>query len=936
MTFYLMKKRGLSNIVAKVLIILLVVVAVGIIWFFTRGLVENTKSTTEESQLFSGVQFSMVKNSYVFDSNKNLFFSVQRLAGGGKVSGIYVVLEDSSGQSKIFSNYADLTSTGGIENFETISITILASQHGLGDIARVKIYPVIQNSGEEFILGTTDVINFDSENSENQNQECSSNTDCVSSNSCITATCVNSRCEFNSSNCSPTDLGQTPSPPIRTPGGGSGGGGGGGGGGTTTPPPAGAVCGNSNCESGENFQNCPADCLAPLSVCGNNITESGEECDDNNLISGDGCSLTCEIEHCVLTSAEWNVQTATEGDTLTLIVNATNCDEEILNFTVFENDLIGDDNVSIQPTSAEVINGKAESTWIAEFDAGDPGPSAEYYFVATLSTDEDITISSSNVIVSQLIIPPNCGNGDIDAGEQCDDGNIVTESCVYGLQSCTVCNSQCQNVFGAVSYCGDNSIDSANGEQCDGTDLNGEDCISRGFDSGDLSCFPDCSGFDTVLCISGEIQTCGDNVIEGTEICECGLDLICGNADDELSGVTCNSLEYSGINPTCSSDCLSLDINSCGIIRTISASNRTADFPDSWLVVYNVNNSESVQWVNWYIDQWAIPRENIFGVNASNDERITRDEFENKIFLPLQTYLKNNLESNSRIMGIVVGYRVPGNFYLDSNNPVQQGGGGWSVTNNLADMAAWRAYHRGNPNSFYVGSGIRPRLTKESLNNNLENITYISLATPGKFYLTARIDAPTLEQAKNLTLRARVITEGTLDLTGNKIHYDYSHPGAAGGDEWTALKNAVTIDSITSDNLVYPWEEFFFPSPTLNSAFRFSYYKVNQWQNVVWSNSGARVLHYSLDSFGAVTVRVLNWPSSGVAVPNALYNGGYAAAFGATAEPFSGNEPYPNTILWSFHENQTLGEAFFQANPYVNYMWELDGDPLLRVPNWFN
>ena len=139
MTFYLMKKRGLSNIVAKVLIILLVVVAVGIIWFFTRGLVENTKSTTEESQLFSGVQFSMVKNSYVFDSNKNLFFSVQRLAGGGKVSGIYVVLEDSSGQSKIFSNYADLTSTGGIENFETISITILASQHGLGDIARVKI-----------------------------------------------------------------------------------------------------------------------------------------------------------------------------------------------------------------------------------------------------------------------------------------------------------------------------------------------------------------------------------------------------------------------------------------------------------------------------------------------------------------------------------------------------------------------------------------------------------------------------------------------------------------------------------------------------------------------------------------------------------------------------------------------------------------------------
>ena len=31
-------------------------------------------------------------------------------------------------------------------------------------------------------------------------------------------------------------------------------------------------------------------------VCGNNITESGEQCDDGNTISGDGCSLTCQIE----------------------------------------------------------------------------------------------------------------------------------------------------------------------------------------------------------------------------------------------------------------------------------------------------------------------------------------------------------------------------------------------------------------------------------------------------------------------------------------------------------------------------------------------------------------------------------------------------------------------------------------------------------------
>jgi hypothetical protein len=30
-----------------------------------------------------------------------------------------------------------------------------------------------------------------------------------------------------------------------------------------------------------------------------------------------------------------------------------------------------------------------------------------------------------------------------------------------------------------------------------------------------------------------------------------------------------------------------------------------------------------------------------------------------------------------------------------------------------------------------------------------------------------------------------------------------------------------------------------------------------------------------------------------------------------------------------------LGEAFFHANPYRNFMWEMVGDPLLRVPQWF-
>jgi cysteine-rich repeat protein len=34
----------------------------------------------------------------------------------------------------------------------------------------------------------------------------------------------------------------------------------------------------------------------PTPVCGNGILETGENCDDSNLINGDGCSSICLVE----------------------------------------------------------------------------------------------------------------------------------------------------------------------------------------------------------------------------------------------------------------------------------------------------------------------------------------------------------------------------------------------------------------------------------------------------------------------------------------------------------------------------------------------------------------------------------------------------------------------------------------------------------------
>jgi len=90
------------------------------------------------------------------------------------------------------------------------------------------------------------------------------------------------------------------------------------------------------------------------------------------------------------------------------------------------------------------------------------------------------TSSCANGCTGNDCTAGRCGDGTVQAPEQCDDGNTVTESCAYGLMSCVVCNSMCQQVNGAVSYCGDRVVQSAAGELCDDGNSSNLDLCSTG------------------------------------------------------------------------------------------------------------------------------------------------------------------------------------------------------------------------------------------------------------------------------------------------------------------------------------------------------------------------------------------------------------------------------------------------------------------------
>ena len=353
---------------------------------------------------------------------------------------------------------------------------------------------------------------------------------------------------------------------------------------------------------------------------------------------------------------------------------------------------------------------------------------------------------------------------------------------------------------------------------------------------------------------------------------------------------------------------------------------RTAEMPDSWLVVHNSASPDSVAWASWYANQWEIPVEHVFGAPMSLSEHLdTLAEVQAQVIGPVRTYLDSNPAIKAKIMGIVVGFDVPGHYAAAPFG----GPGGYSVADafkDLTDDTDPPAVQKGvnstvNP-WFADPRGVLPaggRLFKSDL--------------PEHRYFAARIDAPTLELAYAMTTRAKAISRPTASLAGQCTYYDFIDLIGLPVAQWDLL-----VDAQSSPNLAdLTWCEFDADTDaTMNAAFRFGTHDLVGWNDErLYSDPiGSKVLAYNLNSYGATTVRSTT-ASGGRYVPNAIA-GGYAAAIGATGEPFCCLGPMPEILLSCLQEGWTLGESYYISSTFDDWMWTLVGDPLLRVPAWFD
>lgn len=118
----------------------------------------------------------------------------------------------------------------------------------------------------------------------------------------------------------------------------------------------------------------------------------------------------------------------------------------------------------------------------------------------------------------------------------CRDGE--GESCTFDDSGCT--------------WCGDGAVNGTS-ESCDGADLAGQSCTSRGFATGSLACTSACA-FDESAC-----SMCGNGVVDPGEECDCGTDA-CTPA--ELDDQTCADAGFEAGDLGCTDSC-TVDTSAC-------------------------------------------------------------------------------------------------------------------------------------------------------------------------------------------------------------------------------------------------------------------------------------------------------------------------------------------------------------------------------------
>lgn len=275
----------------------------------------------------------------------------------------------------------------------------------------------------------------------------------------------------------------------------------------------GDVTGSETCDDGNDFERdgCSSNCTAVVeAVCGNNVVEDGEVCDDGNTVEGDGCTSLCELSSVCGDGVTEQDEVCDDGN----VEDDDSCSADCLTITAVCGNTIVEEGEDCDDGDA-IDDDECDNTCTAPFDGCgdgniDPGEDCDDGNI----TDDDTCSNTcqenvdavcgdgvregaeacddgddidNNTCANDCTLSPNCGNGEIDAGEACDpfandcnfdctlsvcgDGQVGTdESCDDNAQETASCTALCT----AAAF-NNGRIDPGLAETCDDGNTNAND-----------------------------------------------------------------------------------------------------------------------------------------------------------------------------------------------------------------------------------------------------------------------------------------------------------------------------------------------------------------------------------------------------------------------------------------------------------------------------
>ncbi len=324
--------------------------------------------------------------------------------------------------------------------------------------------------------------------------------------------------------------------------------------------------------------------------CGDGkINVSGEECDTNSFdIGSDNCAaysstyesgrLSCTSNCKVNATACVKKPYCGDGivnnnelcDDKKFLLNRESClawnpDKYVDGSVTCNNDCTLNYGSCVEKPTATCGNNKVEGTEQCD------GSNLNGYTCQSWGPNEfgGGTLSCSNCRIddSKCTPIPACGNGVIDAGEECD-GNTTTSCKTYnsslyasGTLKCTNCmidTSSC------TEWCGNGQVNNNQyvTEACDTAKAVTRTCsaeLGTGY-SGKLKCASDCKSFDTSECVAPK---CNDGEVnQASENCDTNK-----FRNNKTTCVSWNSTAYTGGNVSCNNDC-TINFDACELKPT--------------------------------------------------------------------------------------------------------------------------------------------------------------------------------------------------------------------------------------------------------------------------------------------------------------------------------------------------------------------------------